>query len=70
MFNINEKTSMTKVPNLLTYMGVFDLGQTRAACSDGLSRQLKKYKAENINAIELCQTASVVIYNYFQLSLL
>ena len=30
----------------------------------------KKYKAENINAIELCQTASVVIYNYFQLSLL
>ena len=26
---------------------------------------LKKYKAENINAIELCQTASVVIYNYF-----
>ena len=25
----------------------------------------KKYKAENINAIELCQTASVVIYNYF-----
>ena len=24
-----------------------------------------KYKAENINAIELCQTASVVIYNYF-----
>ena len=26
---------------------------------------LKKYKAKNINAIELCQTASVVIYNYF-----
>ena len=26
---------------------------------------LKKYKAENINAIELCQTASVVICNYF-----
>ena len=26
---------------------------------------LKKYKAENINAIELCQIASVVIYNYF-----
>ena len=25
----------------------------------------KKYKAKNINAIELCQTASVVIYNYF-----
>ena len=29
------------------------------------SNFLKKYKAENINAIELCQTASVVIYNYF-----
>ena len=24
-----------------------------------------KYKAENINATELCQNASVVIYNYF-----
>ena len=24
----------------------------------------RKYKAENINAIEWCQTASVVIYNY------
>ena len=26
---------------------------------------LKTNKTKNINAIELCQTASVVIYNYF-----
>ena len=33
--------------------------------TENMGSFLKKYKAENINAIELCQTASVVIYNYF-----
>ena len=33
--------------------------------TENMGSFFKKYKAENINAIELCQTASVVIYNYF-----
>ena len=35
----NFKVNNTMITNiyLLTYMGVFDLGQTRAACSDGFS---------------------------------
>ena len=32
-----EKVGQIRPPYLLTYMGVFDLGQTRAACSDGFS---------------------------------